>query len=156
MTDLLNCPFCGCKADMIDENLDYPYMVYCRECRASTQNFSTYEEAEYSWNVRVSGWIKVKEIHYFKNTSYHYPLSCLLENDIIGSHALDGKVIWGGDEYDLFMASTKKKLWVAIHRKESSHGKYHVTSNATYTKEDLIKHLESPHNWHFIEIEVEE
>jgi hypothetical protein len=53
MSDLLPCPFCGCKADLIDENLPHPYMAYCRDCRIQTPNCSTHEGAEKLWNKRT-------------------------------------------------------------------------------------------------------
>lgn len=53
MSDLLPCPFCGCKADLIDENDAHPYKAYCRNCRISTPNCRTYEGAEKLWNNRT-------------------------------------------------------------------------------------------------------
>lgn len=53
MSDLLPCPFCGCKADIIDENQANPFIVYCRNCHITTLNCKTYEDAENAWNNRI-------------------------------------------------------------------------------------------------------
>jgi Lar family restriction alleviation protein len=58
MTEVLKkCPFCGCKADIID--CDNGFYCYCRDCRASTRVVSSYEEAEKEWNKRVEDASKI-------------------------------------------------------------------------------------------------
>lgn len=46
------CPFCGCKAEVLEYG-EKSYIVFCRECRAETTSFLNIDEAEKAWDMRV-------------------------------------------------------------------------------------------------------
>lgn len=53
MNDVLKkCPFCGCNADIIDD--EYGFNAYCRDCRGSIRPEFTYEDAVKAWNTRAT------------------------------------------------------------------------------------------------------
>ncbi len=68
MSELLNCPFCGEEAEVIEiyvkgsANTKH-FFVRCKKCRARHGNntFASREKARQHWNTRADDWINVKE-----------------------------------------------------------------------------------------------
>ena len=51
--ELKPCPFCGSKRIGIVSNIQKGYVVYCTNCKASTNVATRKEDAIYLWNKRA-------------------------------------------------------------------------------------------------------
>ena len=53
--ELKPCPFCGCKPDILDENIrnEILFTIYCRDCRCQTIPSSKLNFITKIWNKRV-------------------------------------------------------------------------------------------------------
>ena len=53
MTEVKTCPFCGGKADLVQNVRTGFWYVICRNCDIGTFQYSTAEKARRVWNRRV-------------------------------------------------------------------------------------------------------
>lgn len=89
-----------------------------------------------------------------------YPIIMIIKSDIhesVKEYTVDGKfdVAQPDHGYDLFMLTKKKKLWIAINKREVSESFYEV-SNAYFTEDDLKHRGWNENNSHIIQVEIDE
>lgn len=99
------------------------------------------------------------------NYNIDFPIVALIGDNknemVVKSFTKDGKYISQVDSgYDLFMASTKKKLWIGIEKNPIDltviPEKRYNTTYAADSKEKLTESIQSLDKWHIVEIEIEE